>query len=118
MTAVAASTNVSTSSTGNPRLVRMRDFFIPNGPGSSPAAASPPAPRQSPRWPSAAGRAPVKLIMRVGPAPNAVKPGFQDVLTHWNQGFMPFWQVRAAADAGPSATPVTFDTEPKFDDSF
>ncbi len=31
--------------------------------------------------------------MRAGPAPDAMKPGFQGVRTRWNQGFMPFRQL-------------------------
>ena len=29
-----------------------------------------------------------KLIIRAGPVPDAMKPDFEYVLTHWNQGFM------------------------------
>jgi hypothetical protein len=32
--------------------------------------------------------------MMVGPAPDAVKPDFQGVTTHWIQGFMAFGQVQ------------------------
>jgi hypothetical protein len=32
----------------------------------------------------------LKLIMRVGPLADAMKPDFQGVRTHWNQGFMTF----------------------------
>ena len=35
-----------------------------------------------------------KLIMRVGPVPDAMKPGFHGVRTHWNQGFMAFTSPR------------------------
>jgi hypothetical protein len=32
--------------------------------------------------------------MRVGPAADAMKPDFQGVRTHWNQGFMTFRKAR------------------------
>jgi hypothetical protein len=31
--------------------------------------------------------------MKVSPAPDAMKPDFQGVTTHWNRGFMAFRQV-------------------------
>jgi hypothetical protein len=36
----------------------------------------------------------LKLIIRVGPVANAMKPDFQGVRTHWNQGFMAFRKAR------------------------
>jgi len=36
----------------------------------------------------------VELIMRVGPAPDAVKPPFECVRTRWMGGFMPFPPLR------------------------
>jgi hypothetical protein len=35
-----------------------------------------------------------KLIMKIGPLPDAVEPDFQCVRTHWIRGFMAFWLVR------------------------
>jgi hypothetical protein len=34
------------------------------------------------------------LIMKIGPLPDAVEPGFQCVSTHWIRGFMAFHRVR------------------------
>jgi hypothetical protein len=31
--------------------------------------------------------------MKVSPAPDAMKPDFQGVATHWNRGFIAFRQV-------------------------
>jgi hypothetical protein len=36
----------------------------------------------------------LKLIMRIGPVVDAMKPDFQGVSTHWNQGFMAFRKAR------------------------
>ena len=36
----------------------------------------------------------LKLIMMVGPVPDAMKPDSHGVRTHWNRGFMAFQQVR------------------------
>ena len=33
------------------------------------------------------------LIMKVSPAPDAMKPDFHGVTTRWNRGFMAFRQV-------------------------
>jgi hypothetical protein len=34
------------------------------------------------------------LIMKIGPLPDAVEPGFQCVRTHWIRGFMAFQPTR------------------------
>jgi len=34
------------------------------------------------------------LIMKIGPLPDAVEPGFQCVRTHWIRGFMAFHRAR------------------------
>jgi hypothetical protein len=36
----------------------------------------------------------LKLIMMVGPVPDAMKPDSHGVRTRWNRGFMAFQQVR------------------------
>jgi hypothetical protein len=36
----------------------------------------------------------LKLIMKIGPLPDALKPDFQCARTHWNRGFMAFRLVR------------------------
>jgi hypothetical protein len=36
----------------------------------------------------------LKLIMKIGPLPDALEPDFQCVRTHWNRGFMAFQLVR------------------------
>ena len=38
--------------------------------------------------------APLKLIMKIGPLPDALKPDFHCVTTHWIRGFMAFQLVR------------------------
>ena len=35
-----------------------------------------------------------KLIMTIGPLPDAMEPGFRGVRTHWIRGFMPFRLAR------------------------
>jgi hypothetical protein len=36
---------------------------------------------------------PLELIMKVNPAPDAMKPDFHGVRAHWNRGFMASGQV-------------------------
>jgi hypothetical protein len=45
--------------------------------------------------------------MKVSPAPDAMKPDFQGVTTHWNRGFMAFRQVWRNPDRDADGAGVT-----------
>jgi hypothetical protein len=49
----------------------------------------------------------LELIMKIGPLPDALEPGFQCVRTHWIRGFMAFQLVRRTPDRDADGAGVT-----------
>jgi hypothetical protein len=49
----------------------------------------------------------LKLIMKIGPRPDALKSDFQCVRTHWIRGFMAFQLARRTRTRVPDGADVT-----------